>query len=584
MSSLLSGLFSSAGWRAGLALGLAAAVGLTEGIALVLLIPLLALAGVSVEGPVGGIAARLESAFRAISVEPTLVSVLLAYVVLAVLQATLVRARTIADTTAVQMYALSLRSRLYEALTRAEWVAVARMRSSDVTFALTTAVEQVENGASNLLYFIASSLVALVYLAFAVRLSASMSAIVLGVGLLLLVIQRSRVLMGRTGGQLVTSRTQELYATASEQLGGLKTARSYGNEDRHLRLFLDIAGQINSSRMALTKAFANVKWQMSVSSVVALAAILYLGIQVLALPTAAILLLLFLFSRLVPRLVDLQQTYQRMMSATPALDAIEDLVAKCKGSRDQRATGGAAASFDEAIELRDVSFSYDDDGKREQLSSVNLVIPAGGTTAIVGASGAGKSTLADMLLGLIRPAQGEILVDGTNLDAIEPKSWRALIGYVSQDTFLFNNSVRFNLDWAKPGVSEEEMRAALDQAAALDFVTAMPQGLDTIVGERGASLSGGEKQRLGLARALLRRPKLLILDEATSALDPENEERIYKAIQELHGEMTILIITHRHSSLRDADLIHVLESGRVIASGSYDLLRTKDYALPRSED
>ena len=383
MSSLLSGLFSSAGWRAGRALGLAAAVGLTEGVALVMLIPLLALAGVSVEGPVGGIAVRLESAFRALSVEPTLVTVLLAYVLLAVLQATLVRARAIADSAAIQMYALSLRSRLYEALTRAEWVTVARMRSSEVTYALTTAVEQMENGASNVLFFIASSIVALVYLTFAIRLSATMSAIVLGVGLLLLLIQRSRVMMGRSGGQQVTSRTQELYATAAEQLGGLKTARSYGNEDRHLKLFLEIAGQINSSRMALTKAFADVKWQMSVSSVTALAAILYLGIEVLALPTAAILLLLFLFSRLVPRLVDLQQTYQTIMSATPALDAIEEIVATCASSPEERGEGGKAASFNESIELRGASFSYDSDSEREQLSSVDLTIPAGGTTARV---------------------------------------------------------------------------------------------------------------------------------------------------------------------------------------------------------
>ena len=279
---MLRGLFSAAGWRAGLALALAAAVGLTEGFALVMLVPLLSLAGVEVQGGAEAIASRLEGVFRAVGMNPTLVSVLILYVTVTVIQASLVHAKAIADTAAVHRYTLSLRTRLYTALTQAEWLTVARMRSSDFTFALTTAADQVENGASNLLHMIASALVALVYLAFALRLSPQMSAVVIGAGVLLLVMQRVRRASGRTGGKLVTSRTQELYATASEQLGGLKTARSYGHEQRHLGLFIDIAREINSSRMALTRAFAATRWQMTVASVIVLSAILYVAIEVLA--------------------------------------------------------------------------------------------------------------------------------------------------------------------------------------------------------------------------------------------------------------------------------------------------------------
>lgn len=563
MRSLLAGIFSSAGWRAGAALALAAAVGLTEGLTLVLLVPLLSLAGVEVQGGAESIAARLTGILGAVGITASLVSVLLLYVILTVLQATLVRAKALADTAAVHRYSFALRARLYTAISGAEWLTLARMRSSDFTFALTTAVDQVENGASNLLHMIASTLVVLVYLAFALRLSPQMSAVVVGAGLFLLAIQRARSAVGRSGGKVVTSRTQELYATASEQLGGLKTARSYGHEQRHLGLFIDIARQINDSRMALTRAFAATRWQMTVASVIVLSAILYVAIEVLALPTAAILLLLFLFSRLVPRAVDLQHTWQQVASATPALETIEKLIASCAATPESRSDGASAPPLTTGIELRDVSFSYDSLAAARQLSSVDMIIEAGRTTAIIGPSGAGKSTIADLLLGLMRPTSGEIRIDGLNLGDLDLRSWRALIGYVAQDTFLFNESVRFNLDWAKPGATETEMRDALEQAAALDFVSALPQGLDTLIGERGVRLSGGEKQRLSLARALLRRPRLLVLDEATSALDFENEEKIFRAISELHGEMTIVIITHRIATIRGADRIYTLESGRV---------------------
>ncbi len=571
MTPLLTGLFSSAGWRAGVALALAAAVGLTEGLTLVMLVPLLSLAGISVQGGAEAISARLESMFRALSIEPTLIAVLAVYVVLAVLQATLVRAKMMADTYAVHAYSLALRTRLYSAISTAEWLTLARIRSSDFTFGLTTAVDRVENGANNLLYMIASSLVALVYVAFALRLSPQMTAIVLGAGAIVLLLQQGRMAIGRREGTHVTSRTQELYATTSEQLGGLKIARSYGNEQHHLGLFLESARQVNRTRVLLTRAVASTKWQMTVTSVIALSAILYLAIAVLRLPTAAILLLLFLFSRLVPRLVDLQHTFQQMMSATPALDAIEQLIARCNAAPERTASGSAPATLSRAVELQNVSFSYDKGGA-EQLSSVNLSIDAGKTTAVVGPSGAGKSTIADILLGLIHPSSGVVLVDERNLEEVNLRSWRELIGYVSQDTFLFNESVRFNLDWAKPGAAESEMREALRQASALDFVSRLPAELDTVVGERGVRLSGGEKQRLSLARALLRRPHLLILDEATSALDADNEERIFEAIGELHGEMTILVITHRIGSIRGADTIHVLDRGRVTGSGRFDEL------------
>ncbi len=572
--SLLSGILSASRSRAYATLALTTAVGLTEGMTLLLLLPLLSLAGVEVQGSVNSISARLSSMFASIGVHPTLVTVLLFYVVLTVLLATLTRARSIEETKLVQDYTLSLRSRLYAAVSRAEWLVLSRIRSSDFTYALTTAMAEAERGANNLLYVIATSVVALIYSLLAFRVSVELSALVLGATIVVLMLKRVRmsIVTGKNAGARVVASTQEMYATAAEQLGGLKTAKSYGQETRHLSLFLDSARTLNRAQLSLTHAVANLRWQMTIGSVIALGFILYLAVNTLHLATAAILLLLFLFSRLVPRLLSIQQTYQEVASALPALETIEKLISECESAPERTGGGTQSISIDRKIEVRDVSFSYIELGDRQHLSHVSLLIPAGKTTAIVGPSGAGKSTMADILLGLVRPQQGLVIVDDVALDDSHLASWRLQIGYVAQDTYLFNDTVRFNLEWAKPGATETDMLDALERASATGFIERLPLKLDTIIGERGVQLSGGERQRLSLARALLRKPRLLILDEATSALDSENEERIYAAIQNLRGEITVLIITHRLATVRSADVIHLLDDGKVATSGTWDEL------------
>lgn len=167
-------------------------------------------------------------------------------------------------------------------------------------------------------------------------------------------------------------------------------------------------------------------------------------------------------------------------------------------------------------------------------------------------------------MGLIVPDKGRVLVDGVQLVPTNLKSWRDQVGYFNQDTFLFHDTVRANLLFARPDATEEEIWQALKLAAADEFVSRLPEGIDTIVGDRGMQLSGGERQRLALARALIRKPSLLILDEATSSLDLENERRILKTLEGLRGRVTILIISHRLSAVQGADTIYELQNGKVV--------------------
>jgi ABC-type multidrug transport system fused ATPase/permease subunit len=206
------------------------------------------------------------------------------------------------------------------------------------------------------------------------------------------------------------------------------------------------------------------------------------------------------------------------------------------------------------------------------LDGLNLVIPRGATVGIVGVSGAGKSTLVDLLLRFTDPTEGAILVDGRDLRTFDLKSWRSLIGFIGQDPFLFHESIRHNLELSKPGVDAVAIEIAANRAGALEFIGSLESGYNTVVGERGAMLSGGQRQRLALARALVRDPEILLLDEATSDLDSKSQASIQDSIREMRGQRTVLIVAHRLSTVRDADMIVTLDAGRVAECGTHDEL------------
>jgi ATP-binding cassette subfamily C protein len=296
---------------------------------------------------------------------------------------------------------------------------------------------------------------------------------------------------------------------------------------------------------------------------------------VLAVPTSPLLVLLFVFARLMPRVTSIYERAQAFAGTLPAFAAIEQLESRCRDAAEPTVDRSEPITLGRDIRLELVTFDYRGDGVSPALADVTLSIEAGATTAVVGPSGAGKSTLADLVMGLVTPNEGRVLVDGQPLDARHLAAWRAQIGYVAQETFLFHDTVRANLLWARPEATEADLWLALRQAAADQFVATLPRGLDTVIGDRGVLLSGGERQRLSLARALVRRPKLLILDEATSSLDSENEVRIQRAVDGLQHALTIVVITHRLTTIRAADVIHVIEGGRLIESGSWMDLRRR---------
>jgi subfamily B ATP-binding cassette protein MsbA len=257
-------------------------------------------------------------------------------------------------------------------------------------------------------------------------------------------------------------------------------------------------------------------------------------------------------------------TFLQGLAASERVFEVLDLVPTVSDRPGAR----AMPPFREELRLEDVHVRL---GEREALAGVSIVLRRGETVALVGASGAGKTTLASLLTRALDPDAGRVTVDGLDLREVTLASLRAQIALVPQEILLFDDTVRANVAYAT-AAGDDRVRSALSAASATEFVNALPRGIDTVIGERGATLSGGQRQRLAIARALLRDAPILVLDEATSALDSESEREVQQALERLQQGRTVLVIAHRLSTIRAADRICVLSAGRIVEQGRHDEL------------
>jgi subfamily B ATP-binding cassette protein MsbA len=228
---------------------------------------------------------------------------------------------------------------------------------------------------------------------------------------------------------------------------------------------------------------------------------------------------------------------------------------------------GVLDPFEECIEFKSVGFNYEDG--TEALSDIDLRVPAGQTLAIVGHSGGGKTTLTNLVPRFLDVTRGSIEIDGTDIREVTMRSLRDQIAMVTQQTILFNDTVRGNISYGSLDCSESDLINAAEAAHALSFIKELPQGFETIIGEGGARLSGGERQRISIARALLKNAPILILDEATSALDTESEREVQSALENLMKNRTTFVIAHRLSTIKNADRIIVVQDGRIVEDGTH---------------
>ena len=561
-------LWRSARWQLVGAVALATLLSLTEGVSVVLVFPLIALLGDPGRAEAAG--PRTQMLFRLLTAAHIPRSAWLGAVLVVVVLSVglLTQLNGMLSTLTINII-LPLRKKLaqqiYEAILHADWTFLTRRKSSDLAQYLTTELARVGTMAGSLMALLSNGMVGSLMLGLAFFYAPLPTVLLLASFGLLVPWQRRSGKAIYHAGQETSQRMGRVFESSMERLQQLKAVKVYGAQDAELALFTGRYGELIEELTANEWRNVAASRQFQMVTLVLLCGLILLGLNTLHLAPAAMLVFLFAFVRASPRLNSAQTKVNEILTDLPAFTRIEAFLLECGENSEMLETTSTPSEqalswgIRTAVRLTNVRFAYGVCGPTI-LDGLSLEFAAGKITAVAGLSGAGKSTVADLVMGLLVADSGLVEADGVAITRANARAWRRRIGYVSQDTLLFHDSVRANLLWAKPGATEAELATAIAGASA-EFVYGLANGVETVVGDRGMMLSHGQRQRIALARALLLQPSLLILDEATNSLDLENEDGILRVVRGLG--VTTILISHRPSAVAVADRVFVLENGRV---------------------
>jgi ATP-binding cassette subfamily C protein len=554
-------------WLAGSSIAAYTISGALEGTALLMLVPLLESTGLGGGGGANGLTRLLESlGFHGRA---------LAWAGVAgfgLMSLTAAVARYAADAGIVATKArveAHLRKELTERLLGMTWSSFVMMRFGQMANSLLLESSQIGVGIQYFLNAAGAILVTLVFAALALFLSVKLTLVVVGFALLGLLVLRPMSRRAESHGHAWTTAATDIAYEVSDVLGNLKFFRSTGTTGRARAFFSRAYDEYATWFRRSQVSPLRVRLGYDVAALAFVVVLLVVALVGSAKLSASTLVFLAIFMRLSPRVRDLQGGVLSVRVQFPWLEAWEERRSVVEVA-PARPSGTVPPTFSESLRLESVSFGFPG-SSADVLNEVSWHVAPGESVAFVGESGAGKTTMLDLVTGLLAPTAGRIVLDGVPLDELDVEAWQSQIGLVLQDSPLFHGSVRENI------VGDHELDEVLvwdclAAAHAKSFVEALPERLDTLVGERGGRFSGGQRQRLGLARALYRRPSLLVLDEPTSALDSVGEQVVLAALRGLHGSVSMLIVAHRLATVEIADRIHVLEGGRIVQSGSWDEL------------
>jgi ABC-type multidrug transport system fused ATPase/permease subunit len=543
--------------------------GLLEGSALLALIPVL-------EGGAGLAASHVSRAWSAaaawLGLPPTMLlpAALAMFATLGILAALL---RFVGDRLMLKVrLAAERRARadMAAVLLRMDWSSYLTLRHGDIQKAIMVEGAQIASGTLSLFQGIGAAVTASFYLVTALYMSLEMTLYTIAFGAVIGIAYLWATKHVRKHFGHMSSMMAALADQVTTVFGHLKFFRASGHAGvagaRTDDLFGDYArasfrGQIYTP---LLRTF------FEGGAILFIALFLLWRVYWVQDSAAVTLIFLAVFYRLAPRLMSAQEGIFQARSYMPWFDSWRRRMDFAR-SHPGPQPGTRPPTFDKALALEDIRFNYPG-VKALVLDGIACALRPGECLAVVGASGGGKTTLIDLLSGLLVPQSGRVTIDGTDLRDVDIESWRARLGIVMQDSPVFHLSVLDNVAWGDPQPDRAKAVACLRQAHALEFVDNLPQGIDTVVGEKGARLSGGQRQRIAIARALYRDPWLLILDEATSALDGESEDAVQAALMEQKGRFAIVMVAHRLKTVRMADRILVLNQGRIAEAGTWDEL------------
>lgn len=466
-----------------------------------------------------------------------------------------------------------LRKQTFERLQAVNLSYFGQTHSGELINTLTGEIGKIQIAFGLLAYIITKGLTLLVYtfLLFAISWKLTIVSVVLfGMVILGLTKLNRRV---RESSFAVTAASGKFTTIALEFVNGIRTVQAFATQDYERKRFYSASSTVLKTGMKAARRWAIVRPMAEGLATTVLISMIILAITVFVangtLQTASLLTFLFLLFRLVPALHEINGNRAQLSSYGGAFANISEVLREDNkpyfqdGDREY-------TSLQRAINLVSVEFGYAPG--QSVLKDITLTIPKGKMTAIVGGSGAGKTTLVDLIPRFYDPTAGQVLFDGVDVRSFAIKSLRRKMAIVSQDTFVFNASVRYNIAYGLDDVTDEMVWKAAQQANALEFILDLPEQFETPLGDRGVRLSGGQRQRLAIARALLRDPEILILDEATSALDSVSERLIQESLEQLSEGRTVIAIAHRLSTIVRADKVVVLEQGQIAEQGTYQEL------------
>lgn len=545
------------GWNIG--------VSFLGGIGIVMLIPLLNMLQIG--------DSRLPAWFLALNYPLRVGLLLLAYVMLVAVKALLSRSLAIRETQFLEEMDLKIRGKLYQAVSDASWESLTARKDSDLINLFTVQCGQVSYGITELIHLLASLVTACVQLGIALMMSPPVTMLVCVLGMCMLTVFRPLRKKSREYGEEMIRISQEFHGELQNQLASVKEVRAYGVEQEHAALFEKISLSFKTARMRYVRQSTVPGFVYTLAAALLIAGLYLVSTLGLRVEPDRLVVLVYVFARLWPLFSSFQGRVQGINSCVPAYDELNKVLSGLRPEGEAPHTAADFSAWREAA-FDNVHFAYQD-SEEDTLRGMSFALRRGEILALLGRNGAGKTTAVNLLLGFLLPRSGEILVDGEMLTAENIRAWRRQAGYVPQDPLILNASVRENLVRFHPGATEEELICALKAAMAWDFVSHLPQGLDTLLGDRGIRLSGGERQRLVLARVLLGKPSLIVLDEATTALDYESEAAFHQIIQSMRGQAAVVLIAHRLSTVRMADRALVVEDGRVVEQGTIGELAGK---------